>query len=118
MLFHLLQLNKLPQRNRRKMNAGQPSSSERTRRRPALLFLTLKKRIHFFDHLEGIGNIHNVGFAAGPAAVGVERDGAPLSDESPAYDVRLLTMAAGGKSLSMSRSRAGLPDLIHVGEEG
>jgi hypothetical protein len=68
--------------------------------------------------LEGVGYVDYVGFAAGPAAVGVERDGAALGDEAPADYVRLLAVAAGGKAFGMAGRCAGLADLVEVRKKG
>ena len=78
----------------------------------------MQQLIHLGHYLEGVGDVDHVGFAAGPAAVGVEGDGAALSDEAPADDVGLFAVAAGGKALGVTRRGAGLADLVHVGEEG
>ena len=59
----------------------------------------LQQRVDFGHHREGVGDIDHVGLAAGPAAVGVQRDGAPVADEPPAHHVRLLAVAAGGEAL-------------------
>ena len=51
--------------------------------------------VHAGDHLEGVGDVDDVGLAASPAAIGVERYGTALGNETPADDVRLFAMAAG-----------------------
>jgi hypothetical protein len=79
---------------------------------------TTQTRVHLGHHLEGVGDIDHVGLAAGPAAVGVERDGAALADEAPAHHVRLFAVAAGGEALGVARRCAGLADLVQVREEG
>ena len=66
-------------------------------------FLCCEQVVEFGDYLEGVGYVDYVGFAAGPATVGVEGDGAAVGDESPAYDVRLFAMTAGGKALGVAR---------------
>ena len=49
-----------------------------------------KQLIHLCHHAERISHIDYVGFAASPAAVGVERNCPSLADEPPANDVRFL----------------------------
>ena len=63
--------------------------------RRSLRMIRLQQGVEFGDDLEGVGDVDYVGFAAGPAAVGVERDGAALGDEAPAYYVRFFAVAAG-----------------------
>jgi len=67
---------------------------------------------------ECIGDVDDVGFASGPTAVGIERDGAALADKAPADDVRLFAVAAGGEALGVPRRRARLTDLVEMGEKG
>ena len=74
--------------------------------------------VDFGDYLKGVGYVDYVGFAAGPAAVGVEGDGAAVGDEAPADDVRLFAVAAGGEALGVARRCAGLADLVQMREEG
>ena len=81
-------------------------------------FLCSQQHIDFGDDGEGVGYVDDVGFAAGPAAVGVERDGAAVGDEAPADDVGLFTMTAGCKALGMARGCAGLADLIEWVRKG
>jgi hypothetical protein len=68
--------------------------------------------------LEGIGYVDYVGFAACPAAVGVEGDGAAVGDEAPADDVRFFAVTAGGEAHGVAGRCAGLADLVEMGEEG
>ena len=65
-------------------------------------------------HFESVRHVQDVRLAARPAAVGIQIDGAPLIDETPAHHVRLLAVAAGGEPFGMARRRAGLADLVHV----
>jgi len=59
----------------------------------------LFQQIHkFADNREGIGNVEDVGLALGPAAIGVQIDGAAFADEAPAHHVRFLAVAAGGQA--------------------
>ena len=39
--------------------------------------------IYAGHHLEGVGDVDDVGLASGPTAVWIERDGAALADEAP-----------------------------------
>ena len=70
--------------------------------------------IHFSHHGEGVSHVKHVGFAAGPAAVRVQADGAALGDETPADGVRLFAVATGAQPLRMPRRCAGLANLVQV----
>src|SRR3954453_14834739 len=83
----------------------------------AHLLSGLDQLIQFRHHLECIGNVDHVSFAARPSAVGVERDGAPLPNEPPPDNVRLFAMTAGREASRVTRCSPGLADLVHVGEE-
>src|SRR5271166_5393625 len=61
-----------------------------------------EKLIYLGHDLEGVGYVEHVGFAAGPAAIGVEIDGAALVDEAPADHVRFLAMATGRKAFRVA----------------
>src|SRR5450759_5122083 len=78
----------------------------------------LQEFTHFRDQLKRVGYIQNVGLALGPAAVWIEVDGAPLSDETPAHHMRLLTVAAGREPLGVPWCRPRLADLVQVAHEG
>ena len=67
--------------------------------------------------LERIGHVQNIGFSAAPAAIWIEADSAPFADETPAHYVWFFAMAAGCEPFRMPWGRAGLADLIEVGEE-
>src|SRR5208282_1979813 len=67
--------------------------------------------------LEGIGNVEHVGLAAGPAAIGVEIDGAALVDKAPADHVGFLAMATRGEAFRVTWSGTGLAHLIQMGHE-
>ena len=82
--------------------------------RPCSLIPLCEQFVDFGNDGEGVGHVDYVGFAAGPAAVGVEGDGAALGDEAPADDVRLFAVTAGGEALGMARRGAGLADLIEM----
>jgi hypothetical protein len=82
-----------------------------------LSIVCLKQSVDLAHHLKGVGNIYDVGFAAGPAAVGIEGDGAAVGDEAPANDVRLFAVATGGKAFGVAGRRSGLPDLIQMRKE-
>src|ERR1017187_509995 len=86
--------------------------------RPELSVLCFQQGVEFRDDWEGVGYIDHVGFATGPAAVGVERNGAALGDETPTDNVGFLAVAAGCEALGMAGRGAGLADLIHMSEEG
>ena len=53
-------------------------------------------------HFKGVGDVEDVGFAAGPAAIGVEADGAAFVDEAPADGVRFLAMTARAQALGVA----------------
>jgi hypothetical protein len=55
-----------------------------------------EKSVHLRHHLECIGHVHYVGLGPCPSAVCIKTDGAALRYESPAYNVRFLTVAACG----------------------
>src|SRR5664279_303358 len=76
-----------------------------------------EQRVHLCHHLEGVGDIEHIRFAACPSAIRVEIDGAPFANKAPTNRVRLLPMTACGQSLGMSRRRAGLPDLVEMRHE-
>ena len=78
----------------------------------------LEQGVDFGDDLKGVGDVDDVGFAARPAAVGVERDGAAVGDEAPADYVGFFAVAAGGKAFGVARRGAGLADLIQMRQEG
>src|ERR1019366_6730957 len=62
-----------------------------------------QKCIDLRHHLEGVGHVQDVSFVAGPSAIRIEVDGAPLANKSPTHGVRLLAVAARGKPLWMTR---------------
>ena len=70
--------------------------------------------VKLLHHGKSIRNVDHVRFAAGPAAVGVEVDGAAFVDESPADNVWFLAVTAGGEPLGMSWRCTGLAHLVHV----
>src|SRR5208283_2088862 len=72
----------------------------------------LQQVIQLGHDLEGVGYVQHVGFAAGPATIGIEIDGAPLVDEAPADHVGFLAMTTRGKTFGVARSGAGLAHLI------
>ena len=75
--------------------------------------LRLFQQVVYLGHyLEGVGYVDYIGFAAGPAAIGIEIDGAAFVDEAPADYVRLFAVAAGGEAFGVAGSGAGLADLI------
>src|SRR5581483_7257678 len=81
-------------------------------------FLRTEQLIHLCHHLERISDVHHIGFAPGPAAVRIERDGPAFADKPPTDYVRLLAVAACREPLLVTGRRAGLSDLVHMGEEG
>src|SRR5208337_1127891 len=76
-----------------------------------------QQRIHFRHHLKRVGDVNDIGFAACPAAVCVQRNRPALADEPPADHVRLFAVAASGETLGVARRVARLPDLIHMRQE-
>ena len=76
-----------------------------------------QKRIDLRHHLEGVGHVQDISLAAGPAAIGIEIDGAPLANESPTHGVRLLAVAARGQPLGMAWRGPGLSHLVEVAHE-
>ncbi len=73
--------------------------------------------VDFGDDLESVGDVEDVGFAAGPAAVGVEADGAAFVDEAPSDGVGFFAVAASGEAFGMSWCGAGLADLVQMRQE-
>jgi len=61
------------------------------------------------------GDVEHVGLAAGPAAIGIEIDRAPLVDEAPADHMRLFAMATRGKAFRVAWSGA---SLAHLDSDG
>lgn len=86
------------------------------------MFLFLCRRgqqaVDLGHDFEGIGDLADIGLAAGPAAVGIEIDGAAFADEAPADYVGFFTVAARGEPLGVTRSRARLTDLVEMGHGG
>src|SRR4051794_29936220 len=79
---------------------------QRIRSRECDLTLTVfEQLVHLCNYLEGIGDVDDVGLAAGPATVRVERNGAPITNEAPSNHVRLFAMTAGGKPLGVAGCR-------------
>src|SRR6202165_6340942 len=70
--------------------------------------------IDFFHHLERVGDVHHIRFAARPATVWIQTDGAAFAHEAPTNNVRLFAVATGRKPLWMSRGGACSPNLIQV----
>lgn len=48
--------------------------------------------IELVNDFEGVGDIEHIGLAASPSAVGIEIDGTPLGDETPANCVWLFAV--------------------------
>ena len=80
-------------------------------------FLLCKHCVHFCRDFESVCYVEDVSLAPRPSAIGVEIDGAALVDESPAYDMRLLTVTAGGETLGVAGRGTGLANLVHVTHE-
>ena len=53
-----------------------------------------QKGVEFRHDLEGIGDVEHVRFAASPATIRIEIDGAALIDEAPAHDMRFFAVTA------------------------
>ena len=73
-----------------------------------------KQLIRFGNDLESVGHIKDIGFTLRPTTVGIEADGATFAYKTPADGVRLFAMAAGSQPFWMTRSGAGLADLVEV----
>ena len=76
-----------------------------------------KEGVHFFHDGEGIGNIEDIGLAAGPSTIRIEADRPAFADKPPADSMRLLAVAAGREAFRVARGGTGLADLVHMSEK-